>query len=79
MRRSPACPVRVDSVLPPAVAVAATTVGADGVNLSWSSYDTSGLFGLEGFRIYHAESDFSDVTAMTPFDSLLTQPEVAAG
>ncbi|MCK5801945.1 MAG: hypothetical protein KAI66_03895, partial [Lentisphaeria bacterium] len=58
--------VRVDSIVPPAVALVATGQGADDVLLSWNSYDTTGLFGLEGFEVYSETSDFADVAGLTP-------------
>jgi hypothetical protein len=61
---------RVDSVLPPPVVVTATPAGADGVDLSWNSYDTSGLFGLEGFDLFWQQTDFADVSALTTYMTL---------
>ncbi|MDF7800708.1 FG-GAP-like repeat-containing protein [Pontiellaceae bacterium B1224] len=61
---------RVDSALPPPVAVTATPVGADGVDLSWDDYDTSTLFGLEGFDIFWQQTDYTDVSALTAYTTL---------
>ncbi|VGO16047.1 hypothetical protein PDESU_04637 [Pontiella desulfatans] len=61
---------RVDSVLPPPVAVVATPVGADSVDLSWTGYDTTGLFGLEGYDVFWQQTDFSDVSALMAHTSL---------
>lgn len=62
--------VRVDSVVPPAVALVATGQGAADVQLSWNDYDTAGLFGLEGFEVYSETTDFADVAGLTPIASV---------
>ncbi|MBN2704478.1 MAG: VCBS repeat-containing protein, partial [Pontiellaceae bacterium] len=58
---------RVNSVIPTPVSPTSTTVGATGARLTWSSYDTTGLFGLAGYHIYWQESDFSNVSGLTPY------------
>lgn len=62
--------VRVDSVVPPAVDLLATGQGADDVLLSWNGYDTTSLFGLEGFEVYSETTDFADVAGLTPISSV---------
>jgi hypothetical protein len=61
---------RVNSVLPPPVPVDAVPVGADSVDLSWSDYNTTQLFGLTGFRVFWQQADFADVTVLTPYTTL---------
>ncbi|GAA5482918.1 hypothetical protein Hsar01_02144 [Haloferula sargassicola] len=56
---------RLDTELPPAVSPILERPGIASARLDWSSYDRD-LIGLEGFRIYVSESDFSSVSGMTP-------------
>jgi hypothetical protein len=61
---------RVNSVLPPPVPVTATPIGADGVTLSWDSYNTANLFGFQNFKVFRQQTDFPDVAALTPYTTL---------
>ncbi|KAF0094832.1 MAG: fibronectin type III domain-containing protein [Puniceicoccaceae bacterium 5H] len=58
------------SDVPPPVTVTTSDYTPDGFTLDWSGYDTSALFGFAGFHVYRAESDFSDVSALTPVATL---------
>ena len=64
-------PIFIDQPVPPA---AITTVGAgsnpDDAVISWAGYDTSGLCGFAGFRVYMEEVDFSTVSSLAPVVTL---------
>jgi len=64
-------PIFIDQPVPPAAII---TVGAgsnpDDAVISWSGYDTSGLCGFAGFRVYMEEVDFSTVSSLTPLVTL---------
>lgn len=62
--------IRLESDLPPPVAVTLSNQGLDGIQLDWSSYDRDGLTGLTGFRVFSSETAFSTVAGMTPIAEL---------
>jgi hypothetical protein len=54
------------SSLPPVVVAAVSPVGASSANVSWPAYNTSGLLGFAGFRVYYETTNFTSVAALTP-------------
>ncbi|NOY46220.1 MAG: hypothetical protein GXP50_12340, partial [Deltaproteobacteria bacterium] len=63
--------ILIDEPVPPPVTVD-VRAGADPDTavVSWAGYDTTGLCGLAGFRVYRAETEFSSVAGMTPVADL---------
>ncbi|MCK4788424.1 MAG: hypothetical protein KAV87_32085, partial [Desulfobacteraceae bacterium] len=59
--------IYISRSMPPQVSI---TVGPgddpDSAIMSWHGYDTAGLCGFAGFRLYYEESDFSSVSGLTP-------------
>src|SRR5690606_5682497 len=64
--------VRLESDLPPAVAVSVTNLDLSSVRLSWESYPKNGLVGFAGFRVFVSEEAFSSVDGMTAVAELGT-------
>ncbi|MCX8108015.1 MAG: hypothetical protein N3G20_04350, partial [Verrucomicrobiae bacterium] len=54
------------STLPPPVEITVTATGADSARVTWLGYDTSGLWGFAGFRLYMSNSNFTSVQGMAP-------------
>ncbi|HMV65201.1 MAG TPA: right-handed parallel beta-helix repeat-containing protein [Myxococcota bacterium] len=63
--------ISISSPVPPPLNVA-LSAGAepDDVVAAWASFNPAGLCGLEGFKVYTSAADFSDVSGMTPVDTL---------
>ncbi|MCP3866752.1 MAG: hypothetical protein GY703_01370, partial [Gammaproteobacteria bacterium] len=60
-------PVFIDRPVPVPVTISVAGDGNPGTaRVDWSGYDTAGQCGFAGFRVYREESDFSDVTGLTP-------------
>jgi fibronectin type 3 domain-containing protein len=63
--------IYISRSMPPQVSI---TVGPgddpDSAIVSWHGYDTAGLCGFAGFRLYYEESDFSSVSGFTPKDAI---------
>ncbi len=63
--------ILIDEPVPPPVAVDVRPgADPDAAVVSWAGYDTAGLCGLAGFRVYRAEADFSSVAGVTPVADL---------
>ena len=63
--------VTISSPVPPPVTVL-LTAGAepDQVVANWPGFNAAGLCGLDGFKVYVAGEDFTDVSAATPVDTV---------
>ena len=68
-------PIFIAQPVPPATSI---TVGAgdnpDDAVISWSGYNTDGLCGFAGFRIYMEATDFSSVNGLTPIETVDAAP-----
>jgi hypothetical protein len=58
------------SAIPPAVAIQQIPVGDAAASLSWSSYNTAGLFGFSGFYVYYGTANFTTVAGLVPAATL---------
>ena len=58
------------STIPPAAAIQQTPVGDATASLSWSSYNTAGLFGFSGFYVYYGTANFTTVAGLVPAATL---------
>lgn len=54
------------SSVPPPVTIQVAAQGASSANASWNSYNTSGLLGFAGFRLYYETTNYSSVASLTP-------------
>ncbi|WCJ60887.1 FG-GAP-like repeat-containing protein [Fontisphaera persica] len=58
------------STVPPPVAITVNPTAADAAQINWSSYQTAGLFGFAGFRLFYETNAFSTVAGLTPRETL---------
>jgi fibronectin type 3 domain-containing protein len=74
--------IYISRPIPPQVSI---SVGPgndpDSADVSWQGYDTAGLCGFAGFRLYYEEFDFTSVTGLTPkgtIDAAFSEASVGA-
>jgi hypothetical protein len=60
----------LNSAVPPPVPVQVVAAGPSSATVSWQGYNTSGLLGFTGFRLYYERTNFTSVAALTPKQSL---------
>lgn len=53
------------SSVPPPVAIQVAATGADSALVSWNGYNTSGLLGFAGFKLYYETNNFSSAAGLT--------------
>jgi|GEM_PF-1556707 len=58
-------PIFLDSTVPPPVAFTLTRPTPNTARLNWTGYNTSGLVGFHGFRLYREETPFINLTGLT--------------
>ena len=58
--------ILLPSSLPPPVNITVSAVGGTSALASWAGYNTSGLRGFSGFRLYYQTANFSSVNSLTP-------------
>ncbi len=54
------------SSVPPPVTIQVAGVAASSANISWNSYNASGLLGFAGFRLYYETTNYVSVASLTP-------------
>jgi Bacterial Ig domain/Protein of unknown function (DUF642)/Divergent InlB B-repeat domain len=64
--------IMLPSTVPPAVALQSSSVGASSAQLTWNSYNTSGLLGFAGFRVYYEQTNFTSVVGLASRATLAT-------
>ena len=57
--------IRLPSTIPPLVSVSVAAGSSSSASISWPGYNTSGLFGFAGFRLYYETANFNSVTGLT--------------
>ena len=62
--------IRLPSTIPPLVSVGVAAASSSSASISWPGYNTSGLFGFSGFRLYYETANFNSVSGLTARQSL---------